>query len=174
LNRPGWRALGPALAARRWLLLLLAVAAAPFLPGALQFLRHGVPDVMFTGDGAVLELRTFFAAQGRELLGPYSRVQWSHPGPAFFYLAVPLYRLFHQRGPALSLFAPIANFATATALVWGARRLRGDLFALAVGFIAWAAVAAALIPAGLRVQSGYEPVASTDGTSLFLRRGAGP
>ena len=135
MNRPGWRALGPALAARRWLLLLLAVAAAPFLPGALQFLRQGVPDVMFTGDGAVLELRTLFAAQGRELLGPYSRFQWSHPGPAFFYLAVPLYRLFHQRGPALSLFVLIANFATATALVWGARRLRGDLFALAVAVL---------------------------------------
>ncbi len=135
MNRPGWRALGAALAARRWLLLLLAVAAAPFLPGALQFLRHGVPDVMFTGDGAVLELRTLFAAQGRELLGPYSRFQWSHPGPAFFYLAVPLYQLFHQRGPALSLFVLIANFATATALVVTARRLRGDLFALAVAVL---------------------------------------
>src|SRR6185369_17289730 len=54
LNRPDWRALGRALGARRWTLLLLAVAAAPFVPGAVQFLRHGVTDVMFTGDGAVL------------------------------------------------------------------------------------------------------------------------
>src|SRR6478736_5116739 len=58
LKRPDWRALGRAAAARRWTLLLLAVAAAPFLPGAVQFLRQGVTDVMFTGDGAVLELRT--------------------------------------------------------------------------------------------------------------------
>src|SRR4051794_11762920 len=58
LNRPDWRALGRALAARRWPLLLLAVVVAPFVPGAGQFLRHGVTDVMFTGDGAVLELRT--------------------------------------------------------------------------------------------------------------------
>ena len=133
--RPFWRALGPALAARRWPLLLLAVAAAPFVPGALQFLRHGVTDVMFTGDGAVLELRTLHAAHGRELLGPYSRFQWSHPGPAFFYLALPIYQLFHQRGPALNLFVLIANFAAATALVLTARRLRGDLFALAVAVL---------------------------------------
>jgi len=110
-------------AARRWPLLLLAVAAAPFVPGALQFLRHGVTDVMFTGDGAVLELRTLHAAHGRELLGPYSRFQWSHPGPAFFYLALPIYQLFHQRGPALNLFVLIANFAVATTLVLTARRL---------------------------------------------------
>ena len=123
------------MAARRWPLLLLAVAAAPFVPGALQFLRHGVTDVMFTGDGAVLELRTLHAAHGRELLGPYSRFQWSHPGPAFFYLALPIYELFHRRGPALNLFVLLANFAAATALVLTARRLRGDLFALAVAVL---------------------------------------
>ena len=133
--RPRWRALGSALAARRWPLLLLAVAATPFLPGALQFLRHGVTDVMFTGDGAALELRALQAAHGRELLGPYSRFQWSHPGPAFFYLALPIYQLFHQRGPALNLFVLIANFAAATTLVLTARRLRGDLFALAVAVL---------------------------------------
>jgi hypothetical protein len=123
------------LAARRWPLLLLAVAAAPFVPGAVQFLRDGVTDVMFTGDGAVLELRTLHAAHGRELLGPYSRFQWSHPGPAFFYLALPTYQLFHQRGPALNLFVLIANFAAATALVMTARRLRGELFGLAVAVL---------------------------------------
>ena len=135
MSRPRWRALGPALAARRWPLLLLALAAAPFVPGAVQFLRHGVSDVMFTGDGAVLELRTLHAAHGRELLGPYSRFQWSHPGPAFFYLALPVYQLFHQRAPALNLFVLLANLAAATALVLTARRLRGDLFALAVAVL---------------------------------------
>jgi hypothetical protein len=135
LTRSGWRALGPALAARRWPLLLLAVAAAPFVPGAAKFLRYGVTDVMFSGDGAVLELRTLQAAHGRQLLGPYSRFHWSHPGPAFFSLALPFYRLFHQRGAALNLFVLIANFAAATALVSTARRLRGDLFALAVAVL---------------------------------------
>jgi hypothetical protein len=135
LNRPHWRALGGALSARRWTLLLLAVAAAPYLPGAVQFLRHGVSDVMFTGDGAVLELRTWHAAHGRELLGPYSRFQWSHPGPAFFYLALPIYQLFHQRAAALNLFVLVANFAAAFALVSTARRLRGEPFALVVAVL---------------------------------------
>ena len=111
------------------------MTAAPFVSGAVQFLRHGVTDVMFTGDGAVLELRTLHAAHGRELLGPYSRFQWSHPGPAFFYLALPIYQLFHQRGAALNLFVLIANLAAAATLVWTSRRLRGDLFALAVAVL---------------------------------------
>ncbi|HEX3903825.1 MAG TPA: hypothetical protein VH853_13375 [Polyangia bacterium] len=137
MNRPlsVWRALAESLAARRGLLLLLAVAAAPFVPGALQVLRHGVPEVLFTGDGAVLEIRTLHAAHGRQLLGPYSRFLWSHPGPAFFYLALPVYQLFHQRGPALNLFVLLANFAAATALVLTARRLRGDLFAFVVAVL---------------------------------------
>jgi hypothetical protein len=130
-----WRAIAGALASRRSSLLLLAVAAAPFLPGALDFLRHGIPDVLFTGDGAVLEIRTLHAVHGRQLLGPYSRFLWSHPGPAFFYLAAPIYRLCHLRGPGINLFVLGANLAAATALVLTARRLRGDLFAFGVGVL---------------------------------------
>ena len=137
MNRPlsGWRAVAESLAARRGLFLLLVAAAAPFLPGVVQVLRHGVPDVLFTGDGAVLEIRTLHAAHARQLLGPYSRFNWSHPGPAFFYLALPVYQLFHQRGPALNLFVLLANFTAATALVLTARRLRGDLFAFVAAIL---------------------------------------
>ncbi len=131
------RALAPggALTSRRSSLLLLAVAITPFLPGALDFLRHGVPDLLFTGDAAVLEIRTLHAVHGRQLLGPYSRFVWSHPGPVFFYLAAPIYRLCHLRGPGLNLFVFGANLAAATALVLTARRLRGDLFAFGVGVL---------------------------------------
>lgn len=135
MTPPGWRAVREAVSARRWLLLTLLVASAPFLPGALQFLRHGVPELLFTGDGAVLEIRTLHAAHGRQLLGPYSRFFWSHPGPAFFYLALPIYELCHQHGPGLNLFVLCANFAASIALVLTARRLRGDLFALAVAVL---------------------------------------
>jgi hypothetical protein len=101
----------------------------------LDFLRHGVPDVLFTGDGAVLEIRTLHAVHGRQLLGPYSRFFWSHPGPAFFYLAAPIYRLCHLRGAGLNLFVLGANFTAAAALVLTARRLRGERYAFGVGVL---------------------------------------
>ncbi len=133
VNASTWRAtlarVLTLLAARPALWLVLA-AAAPFLPGAWQFLIRGVPDVLFTGDGGTLELRTLHAAHGTQLLGPYSRFQWCHPGPAFFYLALPIYELFHEHGPALNLFTFIANFACTLALTLSAWRLRGHVFAL--------------------------------------------
>ena len=108
---------------------LIAAALAPFGPAAAQFVRRGVPDYLYTGDAATLELRTLYATHARQLLGPYSPFQWSHPGPAFFYLALPVYEAFHERGPALNLFMLLANALAAVAIVLLARRLRGDPFA---------------------------------------------
>jgi hypothetical protein len=95
----------------------------------VEVFRLGVPDNLFTGDGAVLELHTWQAAHGLQLLGPYSRFSWSHPGPAMFYLAAPLYEALHERGPALNVFALLSNLIVAIAIVLTARRLRGDSFA---------------------------------------------
>jgi hypothetical protein len=118
--------------ARGVVAILCLAAILPFVPGTLEFLRRGVPDVLFTGDGAALELGTLHARHGAQLVGPYSRFGWSHPGPAFFYLAVPVYELFGERGPALNVFAFLANAVMATATVLVARQLRGAIFALAV------------------------------------------
>jgi hypothetical protein len=90
-----------------------------------------VPDVLFTGDGAALELRVLRAARGVQFLGPYSLFGWSHPGPAYFYLALPFYELFGERGPALNLFALAVNTMTAVASVLVIQRLLGSLTALA-------------------------------------------
>lgn len=110
--------------------LLCLVALMPFVPGLWQILRTGIPDVLFTGDGATLELRVLQAAQGRQWLGPYSRFLWSHPGPAMFYLALPFYEALHQRGAAMNVFVLAASLASSVALALNARRLRGDFFAL--------------------------------------------
>jgi hypothetical protein len=108
---------------------LIGGAVAPFVPAAAEFVRRGVPDYLFTGDGATLELRTQLAAHGAQLLGPYSRFHWNHPGPMFFYLALPVYRAFHERGPSLNLFMLLVNAIVAVGIVLVARRLRGDPFA---------------------------------------------
>jgi hypothetical protein len=107
-------------------------ALVPFVPEVWQFIQRGVPDLLFTGDGAALELGTLHAARGVQFLGPYSRFGWSHPGPAYFYLALPFYEAFGQRGPALNVFALVVDGAAAVAIVLTARRLRGGQFALAV------------------------------------------
>jgi len=119
----------PAMRAWSARLALIAAAVAPFVPAAVQFVERGVPDYLFTGDGATLELRTLHAAHGVQLLGPYSRFHWSHPGPTFFYLAAPIYEAFHEHGPALNLFMFVVNLVGAVAIVLVARRLRGDPFA---------------------------------------------
>jgi hypothetical protein len=115
----------------RWVRLAIGVAvAAPFVPALVAFLRAGVPDVLFSGDAAALELGTLHAAKSVQYLGPYSRFGWNHPGPLFFYLAMPLYEALGQRGPALNLFALLTNFLASIAMVFTAVRLHGRVMAL--------------------------------------------
>lgn len=128
---------------------LVAAALVPFAPLLLQAARLGVPDTLLIGDAAVMELRTRQAADGVQLLGPYSRFYWSHPGPAFFYLALPFYELLGEKGAALNLAALVMNAATAVAIVLTARRLRGGAFAwmTAAGIAVLALVVLPLLPA---------------------------
>jgi len=112
--------------------LLCILTAAPFLPGALEFARRGIPDLAFGGDAAALEFGTWHAARGQQLLGAYSRFGWNHPGPAFFYLAAPLYEVLGERGPALNLFTYATELVCAFAIVWAAYRLGNHLSATTV------------------------------------------
>jgi hypothetical protein len=112
--------------------IVLLAAIAPFLPGACEIVRHGVPDRILTADRAILELRTLNAVRGAQLVGPYSRFGWNQPGPAYFYLGLPFYEALHERGPALSVFAFSVTLLSALFLVLTARRLKGDAFAIIV------------------------------------------
>lgn len=61
-------------------------------------------------DMAVMELYTLNAAKGKQLLGPYSRFGWNHPGPAWFYMMVPIYKLSGYKSTSMYLSARIVNF----------------------------------------------------------------
>jgi hypothetical protein len=111
---------------------LCALTAVPFVPGALEFAQRGIPDLTFGGDAAALEFGTWHAARGDQLLGAYSRFGWNHPGPAFFYLAAPLYEALGERGPALNLFTFAVQLICAAATVWAADRLGGRILATIV------------------------------------------
>lgn len=98
----------------------------------IQAIHLGVPDDLLTSDAAALELRVLHAAHGVQLVGPYSRFYWSHPGPLYFYLALPFYEAFGERGAALNLFALLTNAASAVGIVLTSRRLLGDVFAWSI------------------------------------------
>ncbi len=58
------------------------------------------PPFREVSDGAILEISTLEAIRGTQLLGPYSRFGWHHPGPLYFYLLAPWYWMsgFHTTG----------------------------------------------------------------------------
>jgi hypothetical protein len=99
---------------------LLVLSAALWAIGAAVAL---LPAEMPSGDMALLELYTRQAAHGALRVGPYSRFQWNHPGPAMFYVFTPLYSLFGERFESLRLSALILNLGwLCTALAVVARR----------------------------------------------------
>jgi hypothetical protein len=69
----------------------------PFILAAAMVLARGVPDYPASGDGAILEISTRRLFAGGIPLGPYSRFVFFHPGPMYFALRFPLYRLFGMR-----------------------------------------------------------------------------
>ena len=103
------------------LLALLVLSVAVAVIGALI---PRLPTETPGGDFALLELYTRQAARGDLFVGPYSRFQWNHPGPAMFYLFSPLYVLFDERFASLRVSALILNLGCLVATLgivsrWG-------------------------------------------------------
>jgi hypothetical protein len=94
-------------------------------------------DLIPWADHAVLEIETVNAGRGHQLLGTYSRYQWAHPNPAYFYADVPLYELAGKSPAALNAMAAIINLIAAAGIVlltWRrAGPAAGVLAALACG-----------------------------------------
>jgi hypothetical protein len=111
--------------------LALIVTVGVLLPFALRLVLalwwslHGLPPINVDGDDALLELSTLRATTGEQLLGPYSRFDWHHPGPAYFYLLAPIYALVGHNALGLHWGALLINAASAAALLLLARRWGG-------------------------------------------------
>ncbi len=80
--------------------LAFAALLLPFIAVIIFCIASGVPDLARAGDGALLEISTRSTAAGRVLTGPYSRYEFHHPGPAYFFVRIPLYYLFGRSGSA--------------------------------------------------------------------------
>jgi hypothetical protein len=113
---------------------LVAVNLPLLVAAAIAIAEH--PTVIPAADTAVTETSVIDASHLTQTLGPYSRFGWSHPGPAWFYLLAPVYRLLGGRSYALAVGCLVLLAVTASAIVvLMARRyggLGGVLAALAV------------------------------------------
>ncbi len=82
-----------------------------------------------TGDLAAIELSTHHATGGRITLGPYSRFEWNHPGPLYFYLLAPFYLLSGYKTAGIYAGALAINAAAAFGSLWIAWRHGRPVFA---------------------------------------------
>jgi hypothetical protein len=97
----------------------LAVLAAllPLLWDLVRVVAHAGGRVVFYGDEALEALATRDVWTGHQLLGPYSRFGWHHPGPALFYsLAVPD-RLLGSGGTGMVIGMLLLNAVAVAAVV---------------------------------------------------------
>jgi hypothetical protein len=98
------------------------------------------------GDQALLDLGARRAWHLDQLVGPYSRFGWHHPGPALFYLfAIPV-RMFEPQGPGLDVGTVLINGAASVAVVALVWRRAGPRAGLGAG-VAVAALALSLTAA---------------------------
>ncbi len=122
-------------------LALVAVVAWPAV-AVVRLLGPRASTSSPLGDQALLALGAGRALQLDQLVGPYSRFGWHHPGPALFYvLALPIW-LFGS-GVGLSLGTILINGGASVATVAYLWRKVGALAAM------WSAAALGLLSLGL-------------------------
>jgi len=96
--------------------LLVGLAVLPVILPASRII-DGMRGASPASDFALLELSTSEALRGRQLLGPYSRFGWRHPGPAYFYLQAPLYGASGASSTSLPVAALLFNWAALLGVV---------------------------------------------------------
>lgn len=116
----------------RWPPLSVAVLAVPAVIGAVRLVMAAQRPFDFFGDEAILESAVRHV--GHQLVGPYSRFGFHQPGPAYYYLQAPFYRLPGSSAAALFLGAFCINIGAALGCVLVVRRFLGEPVAR------WAAV----------------------------------
>lgn len=145
-------------------LVAMVLAALPF---CIEAIRSAATSgyVYLGGDQALIELATRRAVGFHQLVGPYDRFGWAHPGPIYFYLLSIPYRIFGP-GARPDFVGEVLIFGAATVAIVGA------VFRRAGG---WAALASAiwvllacLMLTPLRVEYPWNPFAVMVPTFLVV------
>ena len=110
---------------RAWTRLAIGVALLPFAVAAVALVLDA-GSYLPISDHALIELRVRDIGRHPVLTGLYSRNDWSHPGPLFSYLMVPLYRLSGSASMAVNVGTLAVNGASIVGMALVARR-RGGL-----------------------------------------------
>ena len=112
---------------RRWVeRVLIALVMVPFTVSAVALLGSAGSEYHPFQDPAIIEWRTRDLFEHLPLLGPYSRFDWFHPGPALFYVLALPYHLAGATSGALAFSALVVNAAATLGILLIARR-RGGL-----------------------------------------------
>jgi hypothetical protein len=102
--------------------LSIGAAAAPFVVVAVVYLASG--HLVLGGDQALIGLDALDARHLDQAVGPYSRMGWAHPGPAWTYLLTPSWWLFGSTGQALIAASLLVHALMAALVVVAAGRER--------------------------------------------------
>jgi hypothetical protein len=133
-----------------WLtVLVVGMVILPFAVSALALLGSAGSDYHPYQDHAVIEWRTRDVFEHFPLVGPYSRFDWFHPGPALFVVLALPYHLASATSGALAFAALVVNAASVLGVLLVARR-RGGLPMLVVSAIAVSVLVHGLGPQVLR------------------------
>ena len=94
------------------------LALALLLPFVVTLVRLLLEPSSFAiqGDRAIVDIDVRAAAHGHQLLGMYSRFEWNHPGPLYFYLLAPFIAAW-DNPLSLSIGALVLNLLWTSLLV---------------------------------------------------------
>ncbi len=118
----------------------IVIIAVPFLVPCLQLLAHRGP-MYLVADPALLDVDVRAALHWHQLLGPYDRYGWHHPGPALAYILATIERVVGT-GPVGDIVGTATiNVAAALGTIVLVRRRAGDLVGLwaaaAIAYLCW-------------------------------------
>lgn len=113
--------------------LWMALAAAPFLIAAARFAVVG--ELTLGSDFALTALDVTDAGRLDQLVGSYSRMGWTHPGPAWVHLLLPVFALLGSSGAALVAASSVLHGGFAALVVAAAGRSRPWAQPLAAGLV---------------------------------------
>jgi len=121
---------------------VVGLAVLAFAVSASAVVLRFSGDLHPLSDIALTELAVREVGHHPVLLGPYSRFEWSHPGPVLFYLLAGPYRALGSSSAALYAGAALVNGAMAGLVVGVCARRGGRALGwwslLAVGVFSWA------------------------------------
>ena len=136
----------------RWIQrVILALSLAPLVLAAIQLVFGVGGSYMPVSDHALTELQIRDVGRHEVLVGLYSRADWSHPGPALFYLMAPFYWVTGGASIGMNLGALAINGAAVAGMLAVARRHGG------IPLMATTAVGCALLLRATGAEFAHDP-----------------